>query len=736
MRLAIVNGVDPGASEIATESLAAHVHDEALRQQLSIVPRNLTAAEALGTLLEVGSPLEPHTLLIRLGDYQILDEETAALLDSNFDATEQEVAEQVEQFLSLARALAEQGQLDAAENHYRAADAFLRHEVTERRALLLAALADVKRRQGDLGEATQLLEEALSILPRHAAMLEQRAALAAEGGESAVVAAMQHRLLTLMPDAAEARVALCESIASESLKAARQALEHALSLRRGDRKLLQRLQRVQEASGDWAASVGIAVELAEGIPSPKARARALVAAAKSCSEKTKNTARAVAIYEAAIEDDPGVPEGFSAVEAELLRAGDHEGLASAYERQIARLSEPEARGALLRKLAEVYWQKLENNDQAIDALERLIELLPDDPNARFALAKLLEEEGNDYGAIRSLEVAASLAPRSTEIYQRLHELVSRSSSRDRTFLVCSVLVALGEADINHQLTYTQFAPEGLLQTSRSFDDGTWAKFVPQNHPTEIDRIMAAIEPAAMSYWFEEHAPKLKSLIPAEKSRINARRSTLSAVRCFSWASHLLNVDEPEFYVEPENGRVSVATLPTETPALLLGRNVLSGRSMVELSFIATHHLAYSRPAWRVLAFWTEAALLQALLHAAVVLAKPELELPLGEVGDRLRNELSDRVAEDQSEALHEAVDSMLESNQKLDVVAWARSVEEAACRIALLASGDVGVAGSVLAVAGAPLGGESAADRARDLLPFAVSREFAALRKEFGVAVK
>ena len=80
--------------------------------------------------------------------------------------------------------------------------------------------------------------------------------------------------------------------------------------------------------------------------------------------------------------------------------------------------------------------------------------------------------------------------------------------------------------------------------------------------------------------------------------------------------------------------------------------------------------------------------------------------------------------------------SFLPCGKQLDVLTWARSVEEAACRAALLASGDVTVAGSVLAVAGAPVGGQSAADRARDLLPFTASREFAALRKQFGLSVK
>ncbi|HEU5075093.1 MAG TPA: tetratricopeptide repeat protein [Polyangiaceae bacterium] len=736
MRVAIVPGVDAASEHDDADGLAAHVRDADLRQRLSVVPEKLTAAEALGTVLELGSPLDPCTILIRLGSYEVLDEDTASLLNPQFDAAEQEVAEQVAAFLRQAEALADAGELAAASNHYRAADAFLRHEVSERRARVLSALAEVERRAGNTREATQLLDEALAILSHDISMLEQRAALANESGESAVAAAMHHRLLAQVPDDTEQRVALCDAIASESLSAARQALEHALGVKRGDRRLLQRLERLLEASEDWAGAVSVAVELAEGIPSKKARARALVSAARLCNDKAKNTARAVAIYEAAIEDDPEVSGGFAAIEAALLRAGDHEGLASAYERQIARLGDAELSGVLLRKLAELYWQTLEDNDKAIHALERLIDRLPSDPNARCALAKILEEEGNDYGAIHSLEIAATLAPRSTEIYRRLHELVSRGSNKDRIFLTGSVLVALGEAEINEQLSYTQHAPEGLLRPSRGFDAGIWAKLLPSHHVAEIDRVMAAVEPTAMTYWFESQAPRLKNLMPSEKSRVNPKQSTLSAVRCFVWASQLLGVDEPIFYVEPDNGRISAATLPTEQPALLLGRHVLSGRSVVELAFIATHHLAYSRGPWRLLAFWTDAVRLQTLLHAAVALVKPDLELEIGEFGDGLRSMLSDRLPPERKDALAEAVEAMLGCGKQLDVVRWARSVEEAACRAALLASGDVTVAASVLAVAGAPVGGQSAADRARDLLPFTVSRQFAALRKQLGIALK
>jgi hypothetical protein len=208
------------------------------------------------------------------------------------------------------------------------------------------------------------------------------------------------------------------------------------------------------------------------------------------------------------------------------------------------------------------------------------------------------------------------------------------------------------------------------------------------------------------------------------------------VRCFRWASQLLGVEDPAVYVEPDNVRVSVATLPTPEAALLLGRPVLSGRSVVELGFIAVHHLAYSRPEWRSLAFWTDAVRLQALLTAGISLVKPGLRTSLTDYGHSLRADLADRVGAKARPELEAAVDGLLSDGSTLDLNAWARSVEKVACRAALLASGDVTVAGSVLAVLGAPLGGQSAANRARDLLPFTVSREFSELRKRLGLAVR
>jgi tetratricopeptide (TPR) repeat protein len=327
----------------------------------------------------------------------MLTREQAERLDAGFDEAEREVNAEIERWLAEARQLAQDPALDsqeAARGRYGKVNRALRYELSPRRALALMELAELEQRSGNMGEARALLDHAIAISPRQAALLEKRAMLARDTGESAVAVAMMQRLLHEVEASDEDRANLSATLARESLAAARQALELALRLRPGDRKLLEQLKAVHEASGMWELAVGTAVELAEGIDDRRKRAQALVAAAHLCSERTGNIPRAVALYEAAIEDDPQVPGAFAAVEAELLRVGDRRGVAAAYERQIERLAQQgasETQGILLRKLAELQCGALGDNQAAIRALERLVALLPEDPEARFALAKLLEE---------------------------------------------------------------------------------------------------------------------------------------------------------------------------------------------------------------------------------------------------------------------------------------------------------------------------------------------------------
>jgi tetratricopeptide (TPR) repeat protein len=601
---------------------------------------------------------------------------------------------------------------------------------------VLVSLGDIARAEGRLEEAVSWFDRALAISPLHIAALRARAALAQTSGESAIAAAMLHRLVDSLETEAE-QIDVLSTIATESLSAARHAFHRALVLSPGDRTLLERLRAVHEACGEWDDAVGAAVALAETNDDRAARARALVEAARLCAERAGNTPRAVALYEAAIEDDAEVPGAFQAIEQELIRVEDFDGLAAAYERQIERLVPSAAQKEscrLLGQLARVEWEQRSNPPGALAALGRLVTLAPLDPAARLAQAELLSSMGDHTGAVGALEIAAELLPSRVETYRKVYSLFAGGRDQDRAYAACTALVSLGEADIDEQLVYNQYSPTTMLAPKRRVSDDLWAELAAPDHRAEIDRLARALEPAALDAWFAEHPASGERI--SERLRQHPTKTTVSAARCVVWAADLLGVAEPAIYAQPDNDRVSVATLPLREHAILLGRHVLAGRSMAELSFILARHLSYSRPGWRMLTFYASLGELEALVRAALALSCPDVPgLPDANARTgKLEQLLAPRLDGAARKVIAETVARLLDDQAPLDLVGWARGVETTACRAGLLASGDVTVASAALAVSGPPVGGLSARDRALALLPFAVSERYAMLRRALGIA--
>jgi tetratricopeptide (TPR) repeat protein len=739
----IVPFTGPAGADVSTEltndDLRAFLESPAAERRL--VPLPTDGLPALARALAIDAIDDPNVLLVvAAGGHRVLAAEEAESLGLERISEDalSVLDTEVEACMSQAYDATYAGDFRRAEQCYLAADRRLGHEASPRRALILVSLGDMARAQGRIDEAIAWLDRALAIAPSHIGALQARAGLALHLGENAVAAALLHRLVDNLESEADRAHAL-STIAARSLEAAADAIRRALVLRPADRSLLERLRAVHEARGDWESAVGVAVDLAEGTQRRDQRARALAQAAQLCSERTGNTARAVALYEAAIEDDPQVPGAFAAVEQELLRAEDFSGVAAAYERQLERLAQMDAndeRCRLLARLAEVQRDHLRDDEAALSALERLVELAPDDALPRAALADLLAGTRQLERAVGELETAAELMPSRVETYRRLYELFGAMRNEDRAYATSAALVALGEADINEQMTYAQHSPSSVLATRRRFDPDVWQKLAPPSHDAGLDRVAAALEAAAIEVWLAQHPDRAAARID-ERLRQKPAKTTVSAVRAAAWAAELLGVAEPAIYAQADNDRVSVATLPMREHALLLGRHVLAGRSVPELSFILARHLSYSRPGWRILTFYSDLIELEALLRAACAIVRPELPA-LRELAPRakqLKALLDPKLDKNARDMLAAAVDQVLARDARLDLLSWARDVETTACRAALLASGDVTVATTALAVSGVLAGGVSARDRTLALLPFGISKRYSALRHFLGVAL-
>jgi tetratricopeptide (TPR) repeat protein len=215
--------------------------------------------EALGRSGE-----DPGWLLVPVEREMFFDatDPAAADVGAAFEKIERRLADRFEARSAVAFELQASDKLDAAEKLYRSLDAMLGSEASPRHAFLLVTLSGLAEAQGKPADAAAWLDRALAIAPGHLGALRARARLAHDLGLEAVAAAMIHRIIH-SSESDFKRIEMLMDIGRESLDAARRALGEAADLKKGDQSLLERLQAVHEAAGDWEKAVGVGVRIAE-----------------------------------------------------------------------------------------------------------------------------------------------------------------------------------------------------------------------------------------------------------------------------------------------------------------------------------------------------------------------------------------------------------------------------------------------------------------------------------------
>ena len=106
-----------------------------------------------------------------------------------------------------------------------------------------------------------------------------------------------------------------------------------------------------------------------------------------------NTERAIGHYGRVLDDSPGDPAALQALERLYRTEGSHEELADVYRRRIARAEDRDAKVTLMRELARLQADALNDAPGAIATLRRLLELERGDVPALQRLSRLCEEQG-------------------------------------------------------------------------------------------------------------------------------------------------------------------------------------------------------------------------------------------------------------------------------------------------------------------------------------------------------
>ena len=237
-----------------------------------------------------------------------------------------------------------------------------------------------------------------------------------------------------------------------------------------------------------------------------------------------------------------------------------------------------------RSIAELRWERREDPRGAIEALDRCVTLLPRDVEARAALAEMLMELGDVDAALMCLEIASAYAPgRVRDVSSNARDSGEGGTYRSR--LSGSRSAGRARRGRDGGAALLRPVPSG---DSRAGRPGRWTRTRGRSCIRSITTCTCAISFRSWRRPRSSTGPRklqqLKALpVLDPKNRQDPATSTVTLTRTFVWASKVLNSPLPEIYVA-DDVPGGIAAVPAPSPTAMVGKSVLSGKSMREMSF--------------------------------------------------------------------------------------------------------------------------------------------------------
>ncbi|MCK6592674.1 MAG: hypothetical protein L6Q76_34390, partial [Polyangiaceae bacterium] len=148
------------------------------------------------------------------------------------------------------------------------------------------------------------------------------------------------------------------------------------------------LRQSYEKRRDWEKLIGLMKREAGAIPEGSARASKFLEIAKLATERVKKPEVCIDLWNEVIANDSENAEALNALAGLHERAKDFSALADVLQKQVDITYDTKAKQGLLGKLGQLYGERLNNDEAAVEAWRQLLTLDPADRKAQEALKKL------------------------------------------------------------------------------------------------------------------------------------------------------------------------------------------------------------------------------------------------------------------------------------------------------------------------------------------------------------
>ena len=389
-------------------------------------------------------------------------------------------------------------------------------------------------------------------------------------------------------------------------------------------------------------------------------------------------------------------------------------------------------------------------DQRTLALERRVKVLEarvlelqrelEDARAHVAIGVDLSEVTPRAAGSSHEDDPAELArrvridPRDDTALQGLYRAYVKEGNLDRRVCTAHVLEYLAAANDEQKDLVRRTSTGALIRPKSAVTPDAWTRllFHPEEEPL-VGEIFAVVAPAVLLGRISAlRRDKVLPKLDPEKKQ-DPVKSTLQAVRCFSWAASILGMQSPAIYADPDFAG-TVEMVPNVPPVARLGTRALSGRTSAELAFLAGRHLACHREEHFVRMLVPRIPDLEEIFLAALSIGNPgmplsphvkQLVVPIAKAIEPILEPVN-------VDRLRGHFLRFVEEGGRTNLQRWATAMDRTTSRTGLLLAGDLRAAHAVF----------EAEDKAHltekmnDLLVFVMSDRYAKLRRQIGIAVE
>ena len=632
----------------------------------------------------------------------------------------------------------EQGNYDVSQTYYgklleQAEESFDADKLVS----IYRSMGEVEMKQGNPETAREYLGKVLDLQPNDLGCLADLVGLMEAHADWEGAIRYRRQLVSLMTDPLEQwkmLIAIGDTYREQldNLELAIRAYNEALEAQPYSKSALVKLLEIHINAKAFAEAINVLQHLVQVEDNPQKKASYTFTIATIYRQELSEPDMATDYYEQTLDLNAEKLEAFRGVDELLTEARNWDELEGAYRRMIARVRGKEldkVEFMLYRGLGEIYRSRLQRPDMAVSSFELAAKLNREDVKTHEILAQLFELQDQKAKAVEEHRILVSLEPERLDSYRQMAHLQQGLGNDDDAWFSLAVLAMAGKLSSDEKKFFARKNPAGLLTPQRSLDPTTWLKLVfSKAENVQVGEIFQTIYQAIGAY-LEGRDPKDLGL--KKKDEVDFKTKTIFTAT-FNRVSQLTGIPVPRVYLsERAFGMRIEATIP---PVLVIGKDMLHGKSEKELAFIIAKHLTYFHP-MHLLAATYPAPVLKLLYQVAVRFAHPDakVEGAESEQFQVLSQHLRKRISPQLGTTLTASIDQFYRRQKSPGINKWLTGVELTANHAGLLSCLDLAVAAEALKQESIAFSKLPPREKAKELVLFAVSEEFSELRKHLSL---